>query len=595
MGRIERLILSDEQFEFVNLALTNENILVDACIGSGKTTAIQVLYDRLKDKGKNVLYLTYNRLLKIDAVNKIKEKNKLLVNNYHGFAWRCLYDIGVQCAPSDLIQVFLKYRNKVRIPLLDTLIIDEYQDIDEEISNMLWEIKRVNPNMQIIVVGDIDQKIYDKTRLDIVDFINKFLGEHIKLNFTRCFRLNSKLANSLGRVWGKNIIGMNDRCTVEDRSIDEVVNILKNEKCNDILCLGLRGGNIAHVLNRLEYECPEKFNKRTVYASIRDDDRSGVKLNKRIAVFTTYDGSKGMERDICVIFDWTDGYWDLRLNKDGARYEIIRNVFCVAASRGKKRIIFVKDDYENKLSFDTIMNNRENRLIKTDYTVSDMFDFKYKEDIMKLYEMIKVRKIEQEDTSIIDVKSNDALIDLSPCIGMLQEISYFDKYDIDAEVEWYKSLYKGHVKNYDVRKEDSPEKKILYMTALEQNQDRYMRQVKMPFIAQEKLNNIHNRLGRILSKNENVQVKCAYYGIDDGDSIIIKGRADVVKDRIVYELKFVNELRTEHYLQCVCYMIMLGLDSGILWNIKNNDMYILSIDERDEFMRRVFKTVRKIF
>lgn len=595
MGRTEVLVLSDEQYNFVNLALSGENILVDACIGSGKTTAIQSLYNRLKNKGKNVLYLTYNKLLKIDAVNKIKEKSKLLVNNYHGFAWRCLDNIGINCAPSDLIQVFLKYKNRVRIPLLDTLIIDEYQDIDEEISNMLWEIKRVNPDMQVIVVGDIDQKIYDKTRLDVVAFVNKFLGEYTRLTFTRCFRLNSDLASSLGRVWGKDIIGMNDTCVVEDRSIDEVVEILKNEQCKDILCLGLRGGNIAHVLNRLEDECPEKFNKRTVYASIRDDDKSDVKLNKRIAVFTTYDGSKGMERDICVVFDWTDGYWDLRLNKDGARYEIIRNVFCVAASRGKKRIIFVKDDYENKLSFDTIMNNRENRLIKTDYTVSDMFDFKYKEDIMKLYGMLKVEKITQEDTSVIDVKANDELIDLSPCIGMLQEISYFDKYDIDAEVEWYKSLYKGHVKSYGVRKEDLIEKKILYMVALEQNQDRYMRQVKTPFISQEKLNSIHNRLSSVLSRGENVQVKCNYYGIDDGDSIIVKGRADVVKDKVVYELKFVSELRTEHYLQCACYMIMLGLESGILWNVKNNDMYRLSIDNRDEFMRKVFKTIRKSF
>ena len=35
--------LSDEQSKFVEIAQEGKNILVDACIGSGKTTAIQVL------------------------------------------------------------------------------------------------------------------------------------------------------------------------------------------------------------------------------------------------------------------------------------------------------------------------------------------------------------------------------------------------------------------------------------------------------------------------------------------------------------------------------------------------------------------------
>ena len=61
----------------------------------------------------------------------------------------------------------------------DVLILDEYQDINEELSEMLWIIKDSNPEMQIIAVGDIEQKIYDQTTLEVHDFIEKFLGTHI--------------------------------------------------------------------------------------------------------------------------------------------------------------------------------------------------------------------------------------------------------------------------------------------------------------------------------------------------------------------------------------------------------------------------------
>lgn len=85
--------LSEEQSKFVEIAQKGKNILVDACIGSGKTTAIQALCKELP-RDKKILYLTYNKLLKIDAKSKIHEKN-VLVTNYHGFAYMSLVRMGV--------------------------------------------------------------------------------------------------------------------------------------------------------------------------------------------------------------------------------------------------------------------------------------------------------------------------------------------------------------------------------------------------------------------------------------------------------------------------------------------------------------------
>lgn len=338
------ITLSSEQLDFINHALNEENILVEACIGSGKTTAIQKLYERLKNQGKVVLYLTYNKTLKYDARNKIGETYGGRLNNYHGFAWYCLNKEGIQTSKGDLIQVYLVNKNKLEIPKYDVIIIDEYQDIDQEISEMLLHIKSMNPKIQIIAVGDMDQKIYDRTRLDVDKFIDKFLETYTKLSFTKCFRLSKDLALRLGRIWNKEIVGINNNCLVEERNISEIADILSKEACKNILCLGMRGGNITTVVNELEEKYPKKFNKNAIYATIRYNDGEHKDIPKNAAIFTTYDSSKGMERDICVVFDWTNSYWYTRLRKPDARYEIIRNVFCVAASRGKKRIIFVRSN-----------------------------------------------------------------------------------------------------------------------------------------------------------------------------------------------------------------------------------------------------------
>ena len=246
--RTNSIPLSEEQNAFIDAALAGFNILVDACIGSGKTTAIQALCDTLPST-KKILYLTYNRLLKFDAQAKIRNKN-VTVTNYHGFAFSQLKKSGISAGVSDLIQIF--NQEKPEIPSFDVLVIDEYQDIEQELADMLEIIKSANPKMQVIAVGDMQQKIYDKTTLDVAGFINSFLGEYKRMEFTKCFRLSQDLAAMLGRIWKKKIEGVNSACIVEQMTMDEVMKFLAVQKPSDILCLGARSGIMSNVLNRLE-------------------------------------------------------------------------------------------------------------------------------------------------------------------------------------------------------------------------------------------------------------------------------------------------------------------------------------------------------
>ena len=221
---------------------------------------------------------------------------------------------GVSAGIPDLIQTFIWERPS--IGKYDILIIDEYQDIEQELAELLELVKDSNPDIQIIAVGDMEQKIYDKTTLNIESFMKEFLEDHLTLKFTQCFRLSNDLASMLGRVWKKQIKGVNNYCIVEEMTKEDIIPFLAKQIPADILCLGARTGAMSDTLNTLEEMYPHKFNKKTVYATISDNDFMGKTEPKEdSAIFTTYDSSKGLERKICVVFDFTESYWGVRISK----------------------------------------------------------------------------------------------------------------------------------------------------------------------------------------------------------------------------------------------------------------------------------------
>ena len=585
--------LSDEQKELIDRAKKGDNVLVDACIGSGKTTAIQVLCNECADK--SILYMTYNNLLKLDARDKIKSPN-VTVTNYHGFAYMCLKNSNIPSGQSDLIQNFLKFLP--RIPkIYDMIVLDEYQDIEEEIATMLNIIKESNPKMQIIAVGDMKQKIYDKTTLDVPKFIQEFLGYYSTLNFTKCFRLSEAHAAMLGRIWNKEIKGVNKDCTVEIRSLADTIDFLAVQDVADILCLGSRNGDMSVVLNYLEKNFPAKFNKQTVYASIMDEDRSHNTPKSQNAIFTTYDSSKGLERKICCVFDFTEDYWDMRTGMPMTKYEIMRNIFCVAASRGKEKIIFVNRRDKGKIMLtEQLLSTPTNCTseAKLPYPMSDMFSFKYKEDVEECFNLISAKRLTNDSQiSEIEIESKDGLIDLSPCIGVYQEAEFFEDYSIDSQLEYEKQLHPDRpLVSYAM--EDSTEFKILVLTAFTTCYARYTEQVQLPFVHEDKKKELFDRLHTEFDGTEEVQRQCFMsFEAENGQIYDMDGRCDVVKNNMIYELKFVSELGHEHFLQLACYLVAQKMKKGILWNVKTNDKYEVTVPDRKKFMDAVIKTITK--
>lgn len=590
--------LSSEQQDLVRLALDGKNVLCDACIGSGKTSTINVLCNEF-DSSKEILYLTYNRLLKLDAQEKILNDN-VTVQNYHGFASKILYRRGIKNVGQGE-QIGMVLRKRVPVGHFDVLIIDEYQDINEEISKMLEYIKESNPGLQIIAVGDMKQKIYDQTSLDIWSFIHKFLGKHTQVNFTQCFRLSHDLAQRLGNIWGKDINGVNKNCKVSTMSREQVVDYLDTKNPKDVLCLGARTGSMVKILNELEARPGNLYDKNHVYASIKEPDgEKHVAPGADVGIFTTFDGSKGMERPICVVFDFTESYWCSRVFQPMARYEILRNLFCVAASRGKDEVIFVeppkKEDRFGLVSDKTLMTPvKMNQEFNTKFDISEMFDFKFDEDVEHCYQLINTTPVFHKDVHEIEIKHSDAMIDLAPCIGIYQQANFFDYYDIDSAIAFY--MYLHNDKKVALPSSwKSVEEKVLFLTMLMTSQDRYVKQVELPFITRAQETDLNKRLSMVFTPDESVQERCELTAMVDTKAkkkLVISGMADVVKDNKVYLLKFVSSLAHKHFLQCACYMLATGLKQGVVWNIRDNMMYEIEIPDPDKFLDAVITCITK--
>ena len=586
------VMLSDEQEEMVKRVQAGRNVLVEACIGSGKTTAIQALCSRMA--GRTILYLTYNRLLKEDAKKKIIQTPSMTVTNYHGFAFKLLQNIGVHVNQSELVQVFNREKPPMDKPY-DLLIMDEYQDIDAEISEMLKYVKESCPGIQIVAVGDMDQKIYDKTTLNAARFISGFLDDYDLLRFTKCFRLNPEYASELAAIWNKKITGVNSGCQVSEMSIPQAIGFIAGQDLRDVLCLGPREGDMSYVLNELERKWPEKFNKHTVYASIRDEDRSALKSTADAAIFTTYDSSKGLERSVCLIFGWTKSYWEARTEKPMADYTVLRNMFLVAASRGKDSIVFVRGRTGQPLKFSTVGTpTAQNRRFDKPFHISTMFDFQHKELVERAFRCLNLEKVHDADLPDLEIRSKDGYIDLSPCIGNYQEAVFFEKYDIDKAVQ---TAIVSNPDNAVIPLPRDPDffQKLLIIAALDTGYERYLTQVSVPFVTDAQKEELCRRLATRFTGREAVQEGCGIrFTLSDRTECSMTGVADVtLPGNKLVELKYVSELAHEHFLQLACYMTALQSPEGFLWNVRTGEQWKVTIPGRRQFIENVVLCITK--
>jgi hypothetical protein len=591
--------LSGEQQRMIDAVRSGQDVIVDATVGSGKTTAIQALCTEV-GRDRRVLYLTYSKLLKADAQRRVKHAK---VQNYHGIVYPSLINAGIRCGIDESIRRFNAAFTSLsaRFPRFDLLVVDEYQDINEEHAQLLRNIKSLNPSMQTVLVGDLAQKVHSNTTLDVQRFTREITRQAELMPFTQSFRAGRELGALLSEAWNKPVLGVNPAQTIRYVTYSEALDFIRAKNPGDLLCLGRRNGPMAEALNHLERHHGEVFNKKTVYASIRDGDTS-VTYSDDTAVFTTFDSSKGLERSVSVVFDFDENMWDMRCGFANVDTTVMRNVFLVAASRGKHEVVFVRSEHARRQAksigfipvqrFTQLLTDEQPKYAKP-FLASDCFDFTYAENLQACVDLLDRRRLDDGTGEEITIDRVDGLIDLSPVVGHYQEAVFFDRYNPALEVRLNP---KRIARQLRVKLNEDPWHDALLLTAVDTDQMRYAEQVTRK-VSDEVRDALTRRLATQLPRDCAAQVSMNLSGMAVASAaatpITFAGVADAVHDGRVFELKFVSELDRAMFLQLALYLVMGGHKTGVLWNTRTDERWAVQVPDRERFMHAVILCVTK--
>lgn len=168
----------------------SENILVGAGPGSGKTrvlvhkVAALLLMEDIKPE--QFLMLTFSRPAAMEFKERLyqligKSAYHIDIFTYHGFAFQLLGRVGDLRKFDNVIQHTTEALQKEeisaeRIKCKSVIVVDEYQDVNQQEYDFLQSISALADEVRMIVVGDDDQNVYE-FRGSSVAYMRRFLEE----------------------------------------------------------------------------------------------------------------------------------------------------------------------------------------------------------------------------------------------------------------------------------------------------------------------------------------------------------------------------------------------------------------------------------
>lgn len=365
---------SIEQRRIIDEVLADNDVVVHAVAGSGKTTSLMFLCESLLVP---LLQITYNTELNQDTRKKINEKYccEMAPNNicqsftYHGLATYYYTDSKTESPIKDDKMLFkiIKYDRplKKNKHFYGVIALDEVQDMTPLLYRFMCKfIKDIGFTGRLVLLGDERQCIYKYLNANEEYLTNpeKYWNRKFKhLTLSTSYRVTKPIANFINKCLIKKDIMVshkNDgakvqyyKCDLNNKN-EYLTNIIKNElvdplrngkyRFDDVFIL-VRSPDrrIARVINEIVDTYPD-INHHICMKSI-DNEKKEVKQNK--VCTNTYHSSKGREKKLVILCGFDDiSFYGINKPKDAS---VCPNILYVAASRAKEKLVILQQIYKN--------------------------------------------------------------------------------------------------------------------------------------------------------------------------------------------------------------------------------------------------------
>ena len=637
--------MSEEQLNIVE-KFSNNNIVVNAVAGSGKTTTSLHIAKEYKDK--KILLVTYNKKLKDETRIKV-EKLKLTnfdVQSYNSlcvkyYTYEGKTDIGI-------VKTIKENLEKNKNIKYDAIILDEIQDMTELYFEFICKFCKDNSNkFNICLFGDINQTIYQFKGADcrFITYADKIFNFNdlnwIKLKLSVSFRLNNKTADFINNcmlnnsminyIKNTNIKPKYIICNTFLKSVyNEFKSLLKmNYKPEEIFILAYSTKNEGTPIRKLENKIKNEHKDIYIHISMDEEERLDEKEIENKLVFSTFHQTKGLERKVILVFGFDDYNNNIRNKTPNKCW----NELYVACTRSTERLILFHDNRNNFLQFLNInklkeycdiknvnkikIQNKHKEIKPTD--VTDLLKNIPVKLLMECYQKLIITVVDTEKTNIkipnkvksINIEKNtdntESISDINGiaipaiyefknknkttiwdfCTNVSNIINYFKniKRYLTSEMNAFIIKHSDIIKNIN---HDNIIDNIIYITLvyytiktgflfkIEQIKD-------YNWLSDDIKNDCLKNLSSLNIDNTYSYEKLIIYTYKN---IELHGRADCINDNTIYEIKSVNELKPEHYLQIAIYKFMFEFENkkkynAFLYNILSNELIEVSYELND--------------
>lgn len=592
----------------------------------------------------HIFQITFNSLLKIEVRNKIAACNLKNINvfTYHSLA-TTFYDKSAY-NDSKLNLIIDNDTTIKKNPKCDILIIDEAQDMTRLYYKLICKfMKDCAPNAQLVVLGDRHQSVYafmqaDQRFLTMADKV--WNRQFIKLTLKESYRLTKQVAWFVNK-WMVN----EDRIIAKKPGVKVdfyISNPFKHIFMQDII-MRIRSGqlkpdDIFILSTSLKSTlAPAKQIENLlvsanipVYVPLSDDAKLDEDVMRGKVVFTTFPSSKGRERKVVIVLGLDASYFKY-FAKEEPQHKCPSALY-VAVTRAKERLIvvsssneehpqFLKPNHNDSLLFMNIYGGKKisrinNKLSQGQCVQSirkssptDIIKYLKQEAIASLSpivsklftHIVNSDGVVQIPSKIQSCIKSDHYEDVSDLNGMAIPIMWEAKNTKDGLTTLHKridgNLNFSSVKNNKILIKalaniQSPCKTIedflylcnVYLAEQEGYHGRIAQIKKYNWLDETMISNCHTHLEKYVDKKD---IEFEYnISLKDGintpfGKLLMNGYIDAINYNTIWELKCVDNLQLEHFLQLIVYAWMYHSFHGDtktykIMNLRSGDIFELN-------------------